>query len=130
MVTTAQEEYVELIKILKELAIEGGFTLAVITDQNGLPIASSDVDQEVSETQAAVVAQIQNVVVRALKHLSMSAPDEVSFNDINGRKMVCRQFSCGDNSELYLAVLLPGRVRSYRKLTNKAIRSIQEVWKL
>ena len=128
MVSTAQQEYLELITILKDLAVQGGYTLAVITDQNGLPIASSDIDQQVSEAQSAVVAQVQNVVLRALGHLSMSAPEEIVLNDIDGRKLVCRQFFCGDAAVVYLAVLVPNRTKSYRKLMNQAIRSIQKVW--
>ena len=129
MVTAAKVEYVTLTTILKDLNNQGGFTIAVITDQDGLPIACSDVDQQVSEAQSAVVAQIQNVVLRALGHLSMSAPEEIVLNDIDGRKLVCRQFFCGDAEIVYLAVLVPNRTKTYRKLMNQAIHSIQKVWK-
>ena len=130
MINTAQEEYVELLNLLKELAIQGGFTLAVLTDQNGLPIASSDSDQEISETQAAVVAQIQSVILRAVRHLSMSSPDEVVLSDADGRKLVCREFAAGDRTVFYLAILIPNRKLAYRKLMNRAIRSMQATWKI
>jgi len=122
-----QQQYATLAEILKNLALDGAFSLAVLTDHNGLPIASSDGDQAASEAQSAVVAQIQNVVIRALGNISMSTPDEISLNDVNGRKLVCRQFSGGDGV-VYLAVVIPNRMKSYRKAMNMAIRSIQKVW--
>ncbi len=130
MVTAANIEYGTLINILKDLTKQGGFTIAVITDQNGLPIASSDIDQEVTETQSAVIAQIQNVVLRALSHLSMSSPEEIVLNDIDGRKLVCRQFFCGDAEMVYLAVLIPNRTKAHRKLMNQAVHSIQKAWNI
>jgi predicted regulator of Ras-like GTPase activity (Roadblock/LC7/MglB family) len=129
MVTATHLQYSALANILKDLVSQGGFTIAVLTDSNGLPLASSDVDQETSEAQSAVVAQVQNVVLRALGHLSMSAPEEISLNDVDGRKLVCRQFSSGETM-VYLAVLIPNRVKSYRLLMNKAIRSVQNIWDL
>jgi predicted regulator of Ras-like GTPase activity (Roadblock/LC7/MglB family) len=127
MVTAAHLQYSTLADILKNLTNQGEFTIAVLTDNNGLPIASSDGDQEASEAQSAVVAQVQNVVLRVMGHLSMSAPDEISFNDVDGRRLVCRQFSCGE-TVVYLAALIPNRLKSHRKLMNQAIRSIQNRW--
>ncbi len=122
-----QLQYAALADILKTLASEQEFSLAVLTDRNGLPIASSDGDQDASEAQSAVVAQIQNVVIRALGNISMSTPDEISLNDVSGRKLVCRQFPGGDGA-VYLAVVIPDRKKSYRKAMNLAIRSLQKVW--
>ncbi len=127
MVIETHLQYSTLAEILKNLVHDGEFSIAVLTDRNGLPIASSDGDQDASEAQSAVVAQIQNVVIRALGNISMSAPDEVSLNDVDGRKMVCRQFSGGDGV-VYLAVVIPNRTKPYRKVMNQAIRSIQKVW--
>jgi predicted regulator of Ras-like GTPase activity (Roadblock/LC7/MglB family) len=127
MVTAAHLQYSALATILKDMVVQGGFTIAVLTDSNGLPLASSDVDQETSEAQSAVVAQVQNVVLRALGHLSMSAPEEISLNDVDGRKLVCRQFS-SNGTMVYLAVLIPSQRKAHRQLMNKAIRSVQNIW--
>ncbi len=129
METETHLQYATLADILKNLMAQGEFSLAVLTDRNGLPIASSDGDQNSSEAQSAVVAQIQNVVIRALGNISMSTPDEISLNDVDGRKLVCRQFTGGDGP-VYLAILIPNRVKPYRKAMNQAIRSIQRVWDL
>jgi predicted regulator of Ras-like GTPase activity (Roadblock/LC7/MglB family) len=122
-------QYETLTDILKDLVRDWEFSIAVLTDRNGLPIASSDSDQDASEAQSAVVAQIQNAVIGALGNFSMSAPDEIALNDIDGRKLVCRQFSSGDGA-VYLAVVIPVRMKSYRKAMNLAIRSIQKVWEI
>jgi hypothetical protein len=127
MVVETHLQYSTLADILKGLAQEGEFSIAVLTDRNGLPLASSDGDQFTSEAQSAVVAQIQNVVIRALGNISMSTPDEISLNDIDGRKLVCRQFPTGDGT-VYLAVVMPNRSKPYRKAMNRAIRLVQQVW--
>jgi predicted regulator of Ras-like GTPase activity (Roadblock/LC7/MglB family) len=129
MVVETHLQYSTLADILKDLTQGGDFSIAVLTDRNGLPIASSDGDQVTSEAQSAVVAQIQNVVIRALGNISMSTPDEISLNDVDGRKLVCRQFSGGDGA-VYLAVVMPNRSKPYRKAMNRAIRLVQQVWNI
>jgi hypothetical protein len=129
MVVETHLQYTTLADILKGLTQDGVFSIAVLTDRNGLPIASSNGDQGSSEAQSAVVAQIQNVVIRALGNISMSTPDEISLNDVDGRKLVCRQFSGGDGA-VYLAVVMPDRSKPYRKAMNRAIRHVQQVWNI
>jgi predicted regulator of Ras-like GTPase activity (Roadblock/LC7/MglB family) len=130
MVATTHLQYSALADVLKNLVSQGEFTIAVLTDKNGLPLASSDGDQMASEAQSAVVAQVQSVVIRVLGHLSMAAPDEISFNDVNGRKLVCRQFVVNNNEVVYLAVLIPSRLKSHRKLMNQAIHTIEKIWNI
>jgi predicted regulator of Ras-like GTPase activity (Roadblock/LC7/MglB family) len=127
MTSPAKPQYAVIADTLNDINAEGGFSLSVLTDENGLPIATSAGGEDESEVQAAVVAQVQKVVLRVRDHLSMAAPEEIALNDVNGKKLVCRSFEANGNN-VVLAVLIPGRNQSYRKLMNRAIRSIQKTW--
>jgi hypothetical protein len=126
MTTLAHLRYHEIADLLDRMDQEGGFTVSVLTDENGFPLAATG-GTDASEEQAAVVAQIQRVVLRVQDHLSMAAPEEITLNDINGKKLVCRSFDTG-GMRVLLAVLVPSRGKSYRKLMNQAIHSIQKAW--
>jgi predicted regulator of Ras-like GTPase activity (Roadblock/LC7/MglB family) len=127
MVSSTHLRYTIIADILHQMNQQGGFSITVLTDENGFPIASSDEMDESSEVQAAVVAQIQKVIVKVQNHLDMAEPEELSLNDVNGRKLVCRSFQAGE-SRVILAVLIPSRDKTYRRLMNQAVRSVQKTW--
>ncbi len=116
--------FTALVNILNDANTQGGFTVTVLTDDIGFPLAASGGDVEATEMQSAVVAQIQKVVVRVQNHLGMAAPDELSLNDVRGNRLVCRTFPL-NGSQIILAALIPKKEQTYRKLMNQAIRSIQ-----
>lgn len=127
MVSSTHLRYTIIADILRQMNQHGGFSITVLTDENGFPIASSDGMDESSEVQAAVVAQIQKVIVKVQNHLDMAEPEELSLNDVNGRKLVCRSFQAGE-SRVILAVLIPSRDKTYRRLMNQVVRSVQKTW--
>ncbi len=129
MVAASKVSFSELVGVLKQLNSQGDFTITVLTDENGFPIASSDGDGDASELQSAVVAQIQKVIVTVQDHLSMAAPEELALNDVNGKRLVCRSFALSDN-KVILAVQMPNKNKPYRQLMNRAIRSIQQTWNI
>lgn len=126
MVTLDHLDYREITNLLNRIGQEGGFTVIVLTDENGLPLAATG-GADASEEQAAVVALMQRVVLQVQDHLSMAAPEEITLNDVNGKKLVCRSFDAG-GTRILLAVSIPSRGKSYRKLMNQAIHSIQKTW--
>jgi len=125
MLAEATHNYPALVDILNAANTDGDFTITVLTDDNGFPLASSDGDDDTSEMQSAVVAQIQKVVVRVQDHLGMAAPEELSLNDVHGKRLVCRSFPLS-GINVILAALIPNKGQAYRKLMNRAIRSIQK----
>lgn len=127
MAAPIQYQYKDLVDLLNQMTASGGFSISVLTDENGFPIAYSGGSEDTSEVQSAAVAQIQKMVLRVLDHISMAEPDELALNDVNGAKLVCRSFQAGD-TRLFLAVQIPDRHKSYRKLMNQVIRSIQKNW--
>lgn len=125
MRTEPNHHFTALADILNAANIQGRFTVTVLADDNGFPLAASQGDDEASETQSAVVAQIQKVVTQVQNHLGMDAPDELSLNDVQGKRLVCRTFP-HNGDHLILAALIPKKEQTYRKLMNEAIRSIQQ----
>jgi predicted regulator of Ras-like GTPase activity (Roadblock/LC7/MglB family) len=115
--------YRDLQDKLIDLNNKGHFLITVLTDQSGLPLASSAGNDE-SEMQAAVVAQVKRISNQVKNQLGMAETDEISLNDINGRRLVCRAFFA-DNTEFMLAVLIANRDTPYRRLTTQAIQSIK-----
>jgi predicted regulator of Ras-like GTPase activity (Roadblock/LC7/MglB family) len=126
MANPQKSSYQTLLGLITDLHHNGNFSAAVLTDTNGLPIASSACEDGDVETQAAVVAQIQKIITQVKSQLGMGITDEVSLNDVSGKKLVCRSFSMNGN-EFILAVLLSGREKPYRRLTTRTISSIQQV---
>lgn len=118
-----------LAKVLAEMNEKGGFPIAVVTDRHGFPIASAAGPGEDPDIQSAVVALVQKTATQASDQLGMAQTDEISLYDTDGRRLVCRPFSVNGHN-MILAVLIPGRNQSYRRLTNQAVSAIQRQWKL
>ena len=118
-----------LAKVLAEMNEKGSFPIAVITDRHGFPIASAAGPGEDPDIQSAVVALVQKTATQASTQLGMAQTDEISLYDTEGRRLVCRPFSINGHS-MILAVLIPDRNQSYRRLTNQAVSAIQRQWKL
>ena len=118
----------QLTHLLENMNQEGNFPISVLTDQQGLVIASAASSGLDPERQSAVVAFIQKAAVQVSKQLGMAKTDEVSLYDVNGQRLVCRPF-CVNGFDLILAVIVPDRAHSHRRATNRALRDIRHTWK-
>jgi predicted regulator of Ras-like GTPase activity (Roadblock/LC7/MglB family) len=119
--------YANLKKTLTELNAQGSFIITVLTDNMGLPIASSSDDMDNSEIQAAVVSQVQKLIAQIRGQLEMSDSHEFILNDTKGKRLVCRSFMV-DGTEMTLAILSEGANKPYKRIAAKAIRKIQNLW--
>ena len=106
-------------KILRSLVRDGAFLSAIVASSDGLPVAM--VGKANALMIAAVAASMKDLAERALEGLT-----EISSRDDNGHQIVSRYFSV-DGDLLLLAVELPTH-RAYRRLTNRAIKNIKDVW--
>lgn len=127
--TVSKSGSTELAQYLLNMNEQGGFPIAVLTDRHGFPIASAADPNQDPEIQSAVVALIQKTAAQASHQLGMAQTDEISLYDAEGRRLVCRPFRANEY-EMILAVLVPDRHQSYRRLTNQAINAIRRQWKL
>ncbi len=119
----------QLSDILAEMNQKGSFSIAIITDQNGFPVASAAAADEDPDTQSAVVALVQKTAVQARHQLGMAQTDEISLFDADGQRLVCRPFSA-NGYDMILAIRIPDKKQSYRRLTNRAIRDVKKLWRL
>ena len=117
----------EINSILSHLNEQGQFLLSVLTDAQGLPIASISSGEVDMDRQAAVVAVIQKSAVQVSKQLGMGLAEEIVVHDDGGQRLICRSVHSGDH-EFILAVLITDKNQSYRRYTNSAITSICRVW--
>ncbi|MBM3121366.1 MAG: hypothetical protein FJZ97_04160 [Chloroflexi bacterium] len=114
-----------LIAALRTLNTRGEFLITVLTDAEGLLMASAPSPGWDAEKQAAVVALVQRAA-RQAQAASMDAADEVAIRDVTGRRLICRPFEV-DGQMLLLSVLMEAG-RPYRRLTNDAIRDVRRAW--
>jgi hypothetical protein len=114
-----------LIEALRTLNTRGAFLITVLTDAEGLLLASAPSPGWDAEKQAAVVALVQRAV-RQAQAARMDAADEVAIRDVAGRRLVCRPFEL-DGQTLLLSVLMEAG-KPYRRLTNDAIRDVRRTW--
>lgn len=119
----------ELAKLLAEMNERGGFPIAVLTDRHGFPIASAAGPGQNPEAQSAVVALVQKTAAQVRDQLGMAQTDEISLFDTTGQRLVCRPINANGH-EMILAVLVPDKDKSYRRLTNQTISAIRRLWKL
>ncbi len=115
----------KLAGILHTLNSLGRFPISVLTDRDGLLLASACTPDWDSEKQAAVVAVIQRAAQHA-EEVEMGRADEVTVRDDQGRRLVCRPFAVADRT-LILGVMAANG-RAYRRATNEAVREIRRTW--
>lgn len=115
----------KLAGILHDLNSLGGFPISVLTDRDGLLLASACTPEWDSEKQAAVVAVIQRAAQQA-EEVDMGRADEVTVRDAQGLRLVCRPFAVVDRT-LILGVMAANG-RAYRRATNEAVREIRRTW--
>ncbi len=113
-------------KILKEINDSGGFLATALTDMHGFPVATVSIEGERQvDNYSAVTGLVQKTARHAQMYLGMSEMDEVSVTSSDGWRLVCRPFTV-NGEDFILSVMVPTK-RSYRRLTNKAIRVIKKL---
>lgn len=115
----------KLIEALRALNTQGGYLISVLTDSEGLLLASAPSPGWNAEKQAAVVALVQRAA-RQAQAASLDAADEVAIRDVAGRRLICRPFEV-DGRTLLLSILME-TWKPYRRLTNDAIRNVRREW--
>jgi hypothetical protein len=111
--------------LLRDMVTQGGFNGAVVATGDGLPMAIVNVSDVDTKLIGAVAASLKDLAARAHQHL-----DEICLRDKQGRLVVNRYFSITvpqGHYNLLLAVQVPEH-KPYRRLINRAIKEIQQVW--
>jgi predicted regulator of Ras-like GTPase activity (Roadblock/LC7/MglB family) len=117
-----------LVDTLDQMNAEAGFPLSVLTNAQGLLIASSASEEgQDPNKQSAIVAKVREAAQLVRSQLDMGVTDEISVYDEDGRRLVCRPLSINGH-DLILAVVVPTRGQAYRRATNTAISGIRRAW--
>ena len=127
MATQVNSGFDLLESVLFEMNGIGKFPRSVLTDKEGLTIASASNDATITDRQSAVVASIQKAAIQASKQLGFAELDEISFSYNDGQHLVILPFNVKDKVIL-LSVIVTDRDQHYRKVTNNAIAEIIKVW--
>ncbi len=120
-----QSGVTRLAQVLADMNAAGGFPIAVLTDRDGLPIASATSAGQDTDRQSAVVAMVQRTAMQVQDRLGLAQTDEISLFDAEGKRLVCRPFEV-QGHEMILAVLIPDKQKKYRRLTNQAVTAIRQ----
>lgn len=119
-----------LVETLDQMNIEAGFPLSILTNSQGLLIASSASDRgQDPNKHSAIVAKVRETAHLVRSQLKMGVTDEISVYDEDGKRLVCRPLTLNGH-DLILAVLVPTRGQAYRRATNNAISDIRRAWAL
>lgn len=113
-----------LTDILKEINQKGNFLISLLTDRDGLLIASASTDNQDHESRSAAVAMVQKTTIQVCEQLGYSAATEFTLCDADGNRFVCRPFTA-KGYDLVLAVLMPGKNQAYKRLVNQALLALQ-----
>jgi len=111
-------------EILHEMHTTGKFQVSVLTSVEGLPIATFPADYD-SDLTAAIVALLQRVSNDARSGLKMAEVDELTIRDRDHIRLVCRYLVIGRERLILAAIVPPGR--PYRRVTNRAVRQIEQL---
>lgn len=114
----------KLEKILYQINKEGDFKTSIISDIDGLSLASATSDFD-EQRVAAIAGIVQEVSAKAEKYIGFKKMDEVSMVDDDKFRLVCREFEV-EGRHLILTVMVPP-YKTYRKLTNTALKVITQV---
>jgi|WetSurMetagenome_2_1015567.scaffolds.fasta_scaffold27261_3 predicted regulator of Ras-like GTPase activity (Roadblock/LC7/MglB family) len=109
--------------------LEGGFSEVLLTDDSGLPIFSSSNETEDTEITAAIVSKIQQSVFITKDHLQMTDLEEISLYDNQGKRLIIRPFKAG-SSTMFLAILMPKKSLTYKRLLKKTLREVTRNWEI
>jgi predicted regulator of Ras-like GTPase activity (Roadblock/LC7/MglB family) len=112
-------------KILEEMNEAGQFKASFLVDSQGLPIASLSSTYD-ADTTSAMTTLVKNVVEQAHFRINLAEAVEVNIRAEDKSHLVCRYFSLGAET-LILAVVVP-HGRTYRMVTNRAIRAMTLLW--
>jgi predicted regulator of Ras-like GTPase activity (Roadblock/LC7/MglB family) len=107
----------------------GGFPISVLTDRQGFPIASAASPGFDPDTKSAVVALVQKTATQVRDQLGLTDTDEIALSHADGQRLICRPFSVKGH-DMILAIMIPDREKSYRRLTNQTVNAIRRLWKL
>ena len=116
-------------QVLVDFSKDMGFDLVLITDSEGLPIASSSSDYEQNEIHAAVLNKMKNFMNHFSSQLDLIATSELTIRDQSGKLIVVKPF-ISNGSEFAIVSLHSDPTKTYKRSLKKLVRVVQDNWNL
>lgn len=111
--------------LLRQLADEAGYSVALVCTDEGLLVASADDDLD-SEELAGLTGLFDDIVTRAQRDLSMQRVDEVTMLDPGRGRLVVRPLAMQGPQRFFLVVRVPHR-STWRRNTNRLGRALVDL---
>jgi predicted regulator of Ras-like GTPase activity (Roadblock/LC7/MglB family) len=112
--------------ILQRVLDQGEYEAALISDRDGLPLASTGT-AEADGMMAAMTALLHEAALQAHRRLDLAYVNELSLVSDDRYRYVCRFFRTATGQNLSLTVMVPPD-QAYRRVTNEAIKKIVTTW--
>ena len=116
---------VSFAKILHDMNEAGNFKASFLVDAQGLPVAAVTSGYD-TDAASAMAALVKNVIEQAQTRINLAEADEVTVRGDDKMRLVSRYFTVGDETLILVVVAPP--YRSYRRLTNRAIKALRVAW--
>jgi len=113
-------------QVLRAMNEEGRFRASVLVSSDGLPLSSVSSPFDI-EMMAAMVTLVVNTIEQARENIGLDELDEISLVQADKMRLICRRFSVGQEQVILAAIAPPHQ--TYRRLTNRAIKRIQNALK-
>jgi predicted regulator of Ras-like GTPase activity (Roadblock/LC7/MglB family) len=112
-------------KILHNMNEAGSFKASFLADAQGLPVAAVTSSYD-TDTASAMAALVRNAIEQAQVRIELAEADEVAVRSNDKMRLISRYFTVGDETLILVVVAPPDR--SYRRLTNQAIKALRAAW--
>lgn len=109
---------------LTEMNREGGFLLSTLLDPLGTPLVSVTASGREPELKDAVVSLVRRAALQLYGQMGPARMDEITLHDPSGRRLICRPLNIGADIWI-LAVLIPEKTMTYRRLMSQAGQAIR-----
>lgn len=113
-------------KTLNEIVSDERYPAALLSDSDGFLLAEAALD-DTSAMMAAVTALLRQAAAQARQQLALPNVNELTLVSDDRFRLVCRFFQLPTGQSLSLTVMVAPDA-SYRRVTNNAIKKIQNSW--
>lgn len=111
--------------LLRDFNTRGGYTLSLVCDQQGLPLAAHGTGVD-AELLSAFTSLFDDVVQRAVRDLGFTAVDEVTLLEPGRGRFVIRPLAAHADDRMYLVVQMAPRA-TWRRNTGVLVGALRGV---
>ncbi len=112
--------------LLEQARAEADFEAILLTDLNGVLMASARADETPPEVLEALLDVAGRIASRPDDKTQLAAVRESEFFDWEGRRVVCRWFSMSSPAQPRLLVVLTPNQKPYKRAIGSLVKQIRQ----